>query len=399
MKNSLIRTLVILTLITVVSFGAILYAKGYRFSKDIDGRNVVSGTGLLVFNSVPDGARAFINGELATATDDTINLKPGKYGVRIEKDGYFPWEKEVEITKERVTETNALLFPKAPQLENLTSSGVNNPTVDKERKILAYTVSSASADLNGVYVASLNRGFLSLGDGHKQIASNLIDNFSGAKLEVSPDGAEVFATIESQSTGIDRVYLLKTNEFNPSPLLVTNNVERIRETWKTDEERLRNDKIRSLPKAARAMITTYFKDPLFSPEKDKIFYIASSSAELPLVIKPRIPSTNSTPEVRNISEGDVYVYNIKDDRNYLVRAKSENAFPEYIWHPDSRHLFYVEGKRINTVEYDGHNITTVYAGPFLNDFVTPWLDGSGIVILTSFNDPSIPPNLYRVVLK
>lgn len=398
-KHPIYRTLIILILITAVALGAIAYGRGYRISKDEAGRNIVAGTGLLVLTSTPDGARAFVDGELATATDNTINLKPGKYSIRIEKDGYFAWEKEIEITNEQVTETGALLFPKAPQLTSLTTTGITNPITDRERQLVAYTVSSASADLKGVYVMNLDRGILPIGDSKKQITSNLIDNFSDARLEISPDGAQILATIAPVASGSARVYLLDTSGFNSSPELVTATAQTIRENWIDEEKNIMEAKIRALNSRARNLVNTYFNSPIFSPEEDKVIYVASVSATLPPIITPQIPSTNSTPEIRNITEGNLYVYNIKDDRNYLLREKSDLNFPEFIWHPQGNHLLYIDGNRINSIEYDGGNNTTVYAGPFLNNFITPWIDGTGIVILTSFNDPSFPPNLYRVIFR
>lgn len=68
------------------------------------------------------------------------------------------------------------------------------------------------------------------------------------------------------------------------------------------------------------------------------------------------------------------------------------------WFPDSKHLLFVEEGKIKIMEYDGQNKTTVYSGPFANDFVYPWPDGSKLVIKTSFS-PDSPNNLYVIDLK
>lgn len=398
-KHPIYRTLLILFLITAVALGAIAYGRGYRITKDETGRNIVAGTGLLVLTSIPDGARAFVDNELTTATDNTVNLKPGTYVVKIEKDGYFAWEKEIEIKNERVTETNALLFPRAPQLTNLTTTGATNPITDKERKIIAYTVASASSELNGIYVMNLNRGILPIGDAKRQIVNDLVDNFSDSKIEVSPDGLQLLATIQSVSTGSARTYILNTNEFNTSPLLVTATAQSIRDGWTEEDKTSEDQRIKALPRHVQGLFNQYFENPLFSPEEDKVVYTASVSAELPLVINPPIPSTNSTVETRNIIEGNIYVYNIKDDKNYLLRIVQTGIAPHYIWHPSNSHLYFIEDNKINSVEYDGFNKTVVYAGPFLGNFLTPSPDGTGIIILTSFNDTTTPPNLYRLIFK
>ncbi len=68
------------------------------------------------------------------------------------------------------------------------------------------------------------------------------------------------------------------------------------------------------------------------------------------------------------------------------------------WFPDSKHLLFVEDGKIKVMEYDGQNKTTVYSGPFANDFVYPWPDGSKLIIKTSFS-PDSPNNLYVIDLK
>src|SRR5664280_1622818 len=128
MKKLIIPVLIVLFLIagTIV---VILLGRGYGLNLNGSGP-ILAGTGLLVATSSPNGAQVFINGHLTTATDNTINLAPGDYDVKIFKDGYFPWEKKISISKETVSKADALLFPTAPQLESITNIGISNPTLD-----------------------------------------------------------------------------------------------------------------------------------------------------------------------------------------------------------------------------------------------------------------------------
>lgn len=80
--------------------------------------------------------------------------------------------------------------------------------------------------------------------------------------------------------------------------------------------------------------------------------------------------------------------------NYYTAAKLNTMQ----WFPDSKHLLFVEDGKIKIMEYDGQNKTTVYSGPFSNDFVYPWPDGSKLIIRTSFS-PDSPDNLYVIDLK
>lgn len=80
--------------------------------------------------------------------------------------------------------------------------------------------------------------------------------------------------------------------------------------------------------------------------------------------------------------------------NYYTAVKSNTMQ----WFPDSKHLLFVQDGKVKIMEYDGQNITTVYSGPFANDFVYPWPDGSKLIIKTSFS-PDSPDNLYVIDLK
>jgi len=68
-------------------------------------------------------------------------------------------------------------------------------------------------------------------------------------------------------------------------------------------------------------------------------------------------------------------------------------------HPDSKHLVNVHNGKIDMMDYDGANQTTIYAGPFVDDFVFSWPDATKIVILTNLGNSDLTPNLYTISLK
>ena len=180
MRKQIIISSLILLFLVIGTILVVLIGKGYTF--DISGGNVeLAGTGLLVATSSPDGASVYINGHLTTATDNTINLAPGQYDVKIFKDGYFPWEKKITLKKEVVSKADALLFPTAPQLQSITNIGILNPTLDPTGTKLAYIISSQSATKNGIYILDMTvRPILTLQSSSTQIADDTINTFSKA---------------------------------------------------------------------------------------------------------------------------------------------------------------------------------------------------------------------------
>src|SRR5579872_615315 len=185
MKRQLLISFFILLFLAIGTTVAIFYGKGYRF--DLTGtKSFLKGTGLLVATSSPDGAQVVINGHLTTATNNTINLAPGQYNVKIYKDGYFPWEKTIDVEEEVVSKAEALLFPTTPQLQSITTTGALQPVIDPSMTKIAYVVASQSAHLNGIYVLDMgNRSLLSLTNSSTQIADSSTVDFSNAILSWS----------------------------------------------------------------------------------------------------------------------------------------------------------------------------------------------------------------------
>ncbi len=384
----------ILALLVLATAVIVLYAKGYRLGNGKD----LSGTGVLVATSTPDGASVYINDHLTTATDNNLNLSPGEYKVRISKEGYFPWEKKIKIEKEVVSKANARLFPVAPQLQSITNLGVDSPVIDPTYTKIAYTVSGQSIKKNGVYILDMTtRPILTLQGSSSQIADDTVGLFSLAKLSFSPDGSELIASISAQNSLSS--FLLRPNTFNENPSDVTATLANLKISWdkiKSDRDR---STIEGTPAKIRKMVKNNFKILSFSPDETKILYEASESATLPIIITPRLIGVNSTPEQRNIEKKVIYVYDIKEDRNYKIKDKLESERESLTWLPDSNHLVFVHDKEINIMEYDGTNNTKIYAGPFIDNYVFPWPDASKIVILTSLGNPDTSPNLYTISLK
>lgn len=70
------------------------------------------------------------------------------------------------------------------------------------------------------------------------------------------------------------------------------------------------------------------------------------------------------------------------------------------WYPNSTHILMVSNDRVEVIEYDSTNRTTIYSGPFDQSFIYPWPDGSKLIILTNLNPAtSNSPNLYTVDIR
>lgn len=395
MQRRFIVTLATLLSLLIGTVIVVVYARGYRFTLR-ENQVRLAGTGLLVATSLPDGASIFLNGRLTSATNTTLNLPPGSYDMKIAKDGYLPWEKKLTVWEEIVTKAEATLFPQAPKLESLTASGARNPAVDPTRTRIAFTVVQTSPKKSGIYVLDMaGRPILTLQNAATIIADDTGRTFSLAKLSWSPSGSDLVATISAKEASSS--FVLAPDRFNQDPPLELN-LDGLKNQWDKEQEEKDRARLTSLKNELAKVIKENFSQVKFSPDETKILYVASQSATIKQIITPPLPGTNSQKEERTIEANKLYVYDIKEDKNFLA-ASDPGKLASVSWTPDSRHLVFIEDAKIHIAEYDGNNKTVVYAGPFDRTFVAPWPDGSKLVILTNLGSDTITPNLYTISLR
>ncbi len=112
----------------VLSLFFILSARGYNIRIGADGITFHK-TGMLIISSKPTGAKIFLNGKDTTHTTGFFSIKidnlgKDKYHLKLTKDGYYSWEKNVPIEPEMVTWANyILMFPKNPTIDKVNISG------------------------------------------------------------------------------------------------------------------------------------------------------------------------------------------------------------------------------------------------------------------------------------
>lgn len=434
MDRKLLSALAVVILLAISTIGVIAYARGYRLQPQT---KTIQPTGLLAATSLPTGASIYINDRLTSATNTTINLPPGEYNIKITKDGLIPWKKTVKIQSEVVTRADPILFPLVPDLRRLTFLNADNPILSSDGQKIVFTVDNADSPLkSGLWILDMSGQTFGGDHSARQIARNISNlNFNNAALSWSPDSKQVLAGFKNAN------YILDSGTFTPSERLldVTATLPLTLKDWATDQKQKNDDLIIKLkdPIGKIASSAAILK---WSPDETKFMYVSTKSASIPPIIVPPLIGANSQPETRTIKPGAIYIYDIKEDKNFEVMppdkdllAKIAPATPTQSskgktlitptptpttqisvlssqfsvlqlplqWYPSSRHLVLTEKDKITIMDYDGTNKAVVYAGPFVNSFVFPWSDGSKIVILSSLyqSQPDVKPNLYSINLR
>jgi len=410
---SIVIPVATVSLIVGISMAVIAFGRGYRL--DI-GKKSLGTTGLIAATSDPVGATVFVNGKKQTATNANINLEPGWYTIAIAKEGYQTWEKSIRVQGEVVARADAMLFPSNPSLYAITANGAVNPTLSPDGTKLAFIVpptmeSTTGGQLvrkDGIWVLNMGDNPLGLNRDAKQIfKGELMPDIIKSTLLWSPDSKEVLATLGTGKSPQYYVFDATTaNDFaKPVPT-----IQILQSEWNDLKITKEKEKLLTLKPDLLAVATTSMSILAFSPDETKILYEATASATIPQIITPPMIGTNPTEEIRTIQPGMTYVYDAKEDRNYLVKnlpsalpvslAGGRPQSSDMQWHPNSRHLIITAKNTIEVMEYDGTNKKTVYAGPFWDSFVAPWTNGTKLIILTNLNPTaSTMPNLYAVSIR
>ncbi len=400
-----IRLLLFLITILVVGTAGLFvsyYARGYRFStKDFK----FLPNGILVIKSEPDGASVYINGELKTATNATISLTPDTYDIEVKKDGYFSWYKRLSIDKEIVTQAGVSLFRNVPSLSPATFSGAVNPIISIDGTKIAYVVKpgqNVTDDKIGLWTLDTFSLPLGFSNDPKKITDG---DLTGSTYSFSPDDRQVLLTTS------EGIFLLDTGTFTPQNqrINIASKKELTLAEWKKEKTAKELSLIKNLPSEVIDTLNRKTADFVFSPDQNLILYTASGSAKLADKLIPQLPGASTQQQERNIIAGRTYVYDIKEDRNFLVSDKPvvlndqaqnpKSLLPALRWLSTSRHLLLSEPEKIIIMDHDGTNKNVVYAGSYIAPYAFPFNNTTRLLILTNLGGENLTPNLYTLTIK
>lgn len=128
-----------------------LYATGYQINWRGEWRldRLLVKTGTLALNTQPTGAKIYINDRLQSIfswrkfSDNNLttpakikNLAPGEYDLRLEKDGYWPWEKKLNILAEQTTYAEDINLFKKDSILNILACNCQEISLSPNRRYL-----------------------------------------------------------------------------------------------------------------------------------------------------------------------------------------------------------------------------------------------------------------------
>jgi hypothetical protein len=343
----------------------------------------VKQTGMISAKSDPQGANVYLDGKLITATNNTLSgIEPGNHKLRIVKNGYVDWEKEIEVFPELVTDITAVLITQTPRIEPLTNTGAKLPTLSYSLERIAFF--SKDTESPGVWVQDLNGSTLNI---FRNSAKNILkdNNFitysNGKSLLWSPDEDQLLIELDNS-----KFYLLDISSNNVTPV---SKPEDIKSQWKSKTEKKRLDFIAQLNLPEEIVKIASQDDTLWSPDNKKFLYKVKENNNLIY----KIYNMEKPLPIGENTETIVFEY----------PANSEQ--PKISWYSDSFHLILTEfysdkdkkGK-VSMVRIDGTNKIEIYNNTLFSDSVYSTPAGDKLIILTSFKS-SGQSDLYTLGIK
>ena len=162
-KTRFIVFLICLALFVVIAPYIILYSLGYRI--DIRRFNITA-TGGMYVRALPQGATITID-SLASQTTGLFspsvfrqNLLPGPHTVTIKKDGYFDYQKNLEVLDQSVTKLeNVILMKQQPRFTLLQNNVQEFYPSPDEKNILLKIVIGQKINYQLVHLENNQRTF------------------------------------------------------------------------------------------------------------------------------------------------------------------------------------------------------------------------------------------------
>jgi hypothetical protein len=228
-------------------------------------------------------------------------------------------------------------------------------------------------------------------------------------------------------------YLLNLDTQNMNLFDLQSTKEAVISKWNIEKYNENNKLVETLPKKLQPLASTNMLILSMSPDDKKILYVAKSNVGIPPILSSPLIGTNQTKEIRDIVEGKVYVYDIREDKNYelslsnipelsqSLKAKPpsedllnfEIEFSKYLsnyydyvsqlrniitWLPTSDYLVLKEDKQLAVLSYDGSHKEIVYAGPFEREYFGVNADSDLMTIINLNPQNNDSGDLYAINL-
>lgn len=400
----------ILLFITIAPL-VIFYAAGYKLSFKNIKKGGLQKTGMLILDTIPPGAKIYLNGkpqqlffnkyfggaENFVSTPAKIkNITPGEYIVKMEKDGYLPWEKKLSVFPGMSAYAEDVsLFKKSLPL--LVAGGkINKVSRSPDKKYLAAVqdekINIVNTEEDGLLAVNAEKNasgtneILWSPDNKEVIINRKIYNAANGMAEFNLTkiipGASNMSNVKWGENN-NEIFFIKKNKtrnliyrFN----LITKEEENILSEkeiadFMVKDERLyyvsRNAsgsyfnalEIDSRKNVLNIELPYFLKYELINPEKElinlidrkhQILYLIDPFSRFPfkeIISNVKYAGWNEKGKLLYGNDFELWLFDSNSRQNTLLTRISETIQSGF-WHPNNNYILYSAGNAINTLELD-----------------------------------------------
>jgi hypothetical protein len=407
---------------------SVFYAAGYTINLTwpLKFSNAIQKMGMFVFDTTPEGAKIYIDNEpvlpfldkflgnksfLATPTK-IKNIKPGNYQIKFEKDGYWPWEKQLEIISGKATNAeDVFLFKKSEP--KIVASGLEDAYLLSPDEKFAINYSNKAIAIINLIDHSVNK--ISSSSSQELTWSADSRSFISGRKIFSTNGQPLSAAnIEIASTSkiqyfdnSDGLIIYQENNYLKSLSLKNGDKKILLETDKVQEiSRYNNqleclievggkNKISSLdynslitknevilPPSDGYKIIKNEKNLILSDQKNKIIYFfdlnSADNKLLKTLNNAKFFTGGSDNRFAYANDFEIWLYDQKNNQQTLL-ARISDLINSIYWHESNNYIFYSTDKNINILELDDRekrNITELLSGENIKNVI---INSNGLI--------------------
>jgi len=432
-----------LALFLIVSPILILFSLGYKYNWQ---KNTLEKTGVFFIKSFPKDAEIFINDEKYKKETPTqiTRLLPKNYNVRIQKEGYRSWQKNLEIYPQMTTFIEDVSLFKTEIKANLLLQGNFNIFKPSYNKQLIALLEDDGAN-NTIWIYNmLSDDFIEL---YKARANKDIEiiswSYTNRKLLIKENGKFLILNIgqpdyyialsEITSLSMDQI---KWHHLNDNLLIGENNsqlyridiisqeTEKILDEYVLNYEQYKNDlfyiaqdlgtyylKVLTGNQQETVFSIPYSTDYQFYKTKNnlvlfdasqKLVYLldlANSQQPVSSVIKDVEDFKWHNNQLVYWNNSELWAYYPESEEEVLLERTSQKIKNGF-WHPNSTHIFGVIGSKLKIYELDSRDQRNVYDFFDLEEgqenFISTNKKRDYLYLITSFNNQA---GFYKVEIQ
>ena len=393
-----------------------LYAAGYKIklSWPININEIFQKTGMFVFDTKPEGAKIYINDKQRkqffkkyfSKKDENFiktpakikNILPGEYNIKLELDGFWPWQKKLSIYPVQATIVkNICLFKKNLPVKILDLS-TQNSFISPDKNFLLLENDKKIIDINNenetiILPSIINKiQVVKWSPDSKKILINTtilninnidnyisLDNFIGGNIKNikwNNNSNEIFYqhnnSIKSFNLNSSNDETMLNEEEYYEYLIKDNYIFLILNTNKSTKLNIFSAKSKKLIEEIDLPYSLQYK---FINFDHRVINLIDTKHNILYLIKP-LTKINPIKEIVNnikymqwidnerllyANDFEIWLYNGNNHKKTLLTRISQ-PINKIIWHPSNNYVIYSTSKSINIIELDERekrNITKI----------------------------------------